>query len=280
MNNTLNLIIAMLVFPGVLTTLVLTLLVAKVAGMNVPGGGLSRGIIATFMGRGSFLLALGAILPMLAAGFLPWAASPLPNPSPSQFWTVWALLEMSYFAAVLPSLMGLSATSVRYAMRELQLAAAGRLMVWAAIVVSMWAGAWTAQTLPAHVLAIGAALVVLPVAVGWGAFAPDTSLSPAGAEIDFSRHDAQLAQWGRAIRATVLVVTVAVFTLPKLPNVHWGMNVLVVIVTTLLIALMGRTLNGTTVRRTLPDALNWCFTRSLPITLLAVIALFLGRRWL
>lgn len=282
MNEPTRQLMAVLVYPGFLTMLALGLLVALVARMEAPGGGLTRGIIATLSGHGSVALLIGALAPLGVAAWLPWPGAPTGTTRTlSDAWLVWAVLEGSYLLALLPGLQSGSSISTRAAIREAQLGTAGRLALWLALGVAVWAGpAWTLQSLPAHILAGLAALIAVPVAVGWGPFAPDHRATPGGPEGELSRAAMQLAEWGRALRATVLLTLVPLLTLPRLPQVHWGINTGLIGVVVLLLAMFGRALNGNSVRRPLLEGLRWCFWRALPLAVLAGLALIVGQRWL
>ncbi|HEY1017200.1 MAG TPA: hypothetical protein VGE07_31085, partial [Herpetosiphonaceae bacterium] len=96
MNEITNWLIRILVYPGLLTSLILSLLVAKIAVMPTPGGGLTRGLAATLAGKSSPLLLLGALAPLLAPALLPWPGTPAPGPQLYRnLWLFWALLELS-----------------------------------------------------------------------------------------------------------------------------------------------------------------------------------------
>lgn len=274
-------LLALLAYPGLLSTVILTLLVVLIAQLAAPGGGLTRGIMSTLAGDGSALLLVAALAPAAAAALLPWPGSPLAGAwRLDRLWLVWAILELSYGLALLPGLQSPSPASMRAAMREAQLSAAGRVVFWVAIGVTVWAGDWTWQSLPAHVLALLAATLALPSAAGWGPFAPERSIAPGGPEGDLSRAAAELAQWGRAVRTTVVTTLVPVLALPHIPATHWGFNLALVVVVTLILATIGRVMNGNSVRRPTLDGLRWCYTRALPLALLAGVAVVLGNRWL
>ena len=275
-------LIAFGLYPGLLTTLGLTLLVIFVARLHAAGGGLTRGMLATVRGDGSVLILLGALLPIGAAALLPWPGSALGAVRRlDTLWLAWALLETSFVLALLPGGQSASPASVRAAMREAQLGAAGRVALWAALGVALWAGdSWTIKTAVGQSLALVAALVALPAAAGWGPFAPESSIAPAGAEGDLNRQVAELAQWGRAIRTTVLITLAAVVAVPRIPQVHWGVNLALVGLMIGAGAGIGRTLNGVSVRQPLLAGLRWCYAWALPLAVGAGVALVVGQRWL
>ncbi|HYF65536.1 MAG TPA: hypothetical protein VD886_22100, partial [Herpetosiphonaceae bacterium] len=272
-------LLALLAFPGLLATIVLTLLVVLVGQLPAPGGGLTRGIARTLAGDGSPLLLAAALAPAAAAALLPWPGSPLDGWRLDRLWLVWAILELSHALALLPGLQSPSPSSMRAAMREAQMGAAGRVAFWVAIGITVWAGPWTWPSLPAHILALLAAALALPAAAAWGPFAPERSIAPGGPEGDMGRAAADLAQWGRAVRTTVIASLVPVLALPPIPDAHWGINLALAVVITLILATIGRVMNGNSVRRPTLDGLRWCYTRALPLALLAGVAVVLGNRW-
>jgi len=86
MNTLLQQLIAALLYPGMLTTMLLTLAVIGITKLHAPGGGLSRGFLAALQGKTSLNLALAALLALIAPAFLPWAGSPLATPRLGQLW--------------------------------------------------------------------------------------------------------------------------------------------------------------------------------------------------
>lgn len=281
MNTLLQQLIAALLYPGMLTTMLLTLAVIGITQLRAPGGGLSRGFLAALQGKTSLNLALAALLALIAPAFLPWAGSPLATPRLGQLWLAWALLETSFILALMPGLQSLAASSVRAAMREAQLSSAGRIVLWLALGVALWTGDnWQWNIVPARVLALIAAAMALPVALGWGSFAHDWSLTPGGPEAELNRASAELAQWGRAIRATVLLTLIPLLGFPITAGLHWSLHVALTIATTLALAGVGRYINGSTVRQPLNESLRWCYTRALPLALLSGIVLVAMQRWL
>ncbi|MBA3470253.1 MAG: hypothetical protein H0T53_11495 [Herpetosiphonaceae bacterium] len=282
MNDLTRELMSLFVYPGLLTMLVLGLLVVLIARLDAPGGGLTRGIAATLTGSGSAALLIAAVAPLVVAAWLPWPGAPNGETRTlGDIWLVWAVLEGSYLLALLPGLQSATPMSTRAAIREAQLGAAGRMALWTALGVAIWAGqTWTLPSLPAHGLALLAALIALPAAVGWGPFAPDNGTTPGGAESELSRAAMQLGQWGRALRATVTLALVPLLALPRMPKVDWGINLALVLVVVLLLASIGRAINGNSVRRPLLDGLHWCFWRALPLAVLAGVVLVAGQRWL
>ena len=265
-------LIALLIYPGLLSTLVITIIISWLTHMHTPGGGLSRGLVATWRGQGSLAVLCAALLPLIIAGLLPWPGSPVPW-TPGYLWLIWAGLEASYLLASLPGLYHHTPTGVRAAMREAQMNAWGRLLVWASIGVSRWIGDWTLMYLPAQGLVLVAALLALPVAVGWGAFAPSNDITPGGAEAGLSRAAYEMAAWGRAIRVTVMLMLIPVLMLPPIEGIPLGFDIALIIVTILSLAALGRAINGHMVRRPILEALWLSWVRTVPLLVAAIVLL-------
>ncbi len=278
MSNLGNQLIAWLIYPGMLTSLVLAVVIAWLAQLRAPGGGLRRGLQATLRGEGSSALMIAALIPLLVGATLPWPGSPRPL-APGDLWLGWALLEVSYWLALLPALQQTTVLGVRAAMREAQLSAVGRMLVWSSLGVSVWAGTpWTWATLPVHALAALAAVLALPAAFGWGTYSPANDVTPGGPEAGLSQIAAQMAHWGRVIRTTVLLSVVPVVLQQGWPDLHYALRAALVVVIMLLLAVWGRSMNGSSVRRPLLAAIRLCWTSSLPLLTIAILVLLIFGR--
>lgn len=267
-------------FPGLVFMVVVTLLVAAIARIHTPGGGLTRGIIATLSGRGSAALLLAALAPLAIGPWLPWPAQPRAW-GQSDLWLAWSVLEAAHLVALIPALSNPGPLGARAAIREAQIAACGRTLVWIALGIAVWAGpTWRPETIAAHSLALLAALAALPAALGWGGFADSGDISPGGAEGGLSRAAAELAAWGRATRGAALLTLVPLLGVPRLPGLPDWANVAIVLAAVLALAGWGRMINGNSVRLPLLEALRWCWVRAVPLVALAIAALYAGRWWL
>jgi hypothetical protein len=167
---------------------------------------------------------------------------------------------------------------VRAAMREAQLGALARALLWAALAPALVAhGDWRAATAPAHLLALGVALAALPAALGWGPFGPLESVAPGGTRAGLDEAQARLDGWARDVRSGALIAAALTAALPVAPGPAWlGAVVLASGFAAFLLAL--RRLDGRLPRLTLPAALRGLTLWLLPLAALATLALALATR--
>lgn len=278
MHPMLSQLIAALAYPGLLTTLVLTVAVVMIAQLDAPGGGLSRGLLATLQGKGSLLLLISAALALIAGAFLPWPLNPI-HWDLGHFWLAIGLLEASALMALLPGLREASPAGVRAAIREAQVGGAGRIVLWSALAIVVWAGReWTWRTLATHLFALGAAGVALPSVLGWGYASPAYDISPGGVETGLNQASASMGRWARAIRSTVFLSTIPLIMLPPSTMLPPVALIAVCVGIVLLLAGWGRVFNSTNVRRPILDVLRIGGRWAIPLLVLAAFAHWLAVR--
>jgi hypothetical protein len=126
----------------------------------------------------------------------------------------------------------------------------------------------------AHILALLVAVFALPVAVEWGPFAPETSITPEGAEQGLDEATLTLADAAAHVRAAALLATSLVALLPigPLPPLA-GLPLLLLAFAGISFLLASQI--GNYPRLTLPGALHKCLWRALPIGAAAVLYLAL-----
>ena len=118
-----------LVYPGALSVALLVLGVGRILGGPASGGRAISGLVGGVLGKGPVAYAAAAICVLLALARLPWPNLPWQAPAVAQPWLLWALMEASAIAAVLPGLASSAPDLSRAAVRQAQLGASGRLPI-------------------------------------------------------------------------------------------------------------------------------------------------------
>lgn len=226
------------------------------------------------------LFAMSMVLAGVSLAFLPWPLHPAPPPNEGLWLLAWGAMEGAWWLALLPGLIAGTPTVVRASIREAQIGFVGRSLLWMALFVGLvlhdtWALADYAHSpFLAHLLAIVAAGFALPVAMNWGPFAPETSVTPGGAEQGLERAVANLAHAARVVRTYALLATSLVALLPVGPlNPFVGLVMLIVCFVG--VTMLLKRFSGVLPRLSLPKALQACWWRVLPTGLAAVLYLVL-----
>ncbi len=263
-------IIALLIYPGLLSALGLSLLYTVVtvgrpalhwraigaAGRSVEGG----------------MYALSIVLAGCGLALLPWPLHPLAPEAGVWLWA-WALFEGAFLLPLLPGLLVGTPTVVRAAGREAQIGVAGRALLWLVLAIGLlFPFEGRLLTLPAYLLIIAAATFAFPAAVGWGPFAAETTITPGGTAHGLDRHTAILAATASTIRTAALLAASLVALLPRTLVPPWAELFLLAVVF-VLVSLLFRRLTGLLPRQALPDALRICWWRVLPPALTAGVYL-------
>lgn len=272
MMKALALTIAALVYPGVVTAIVAGGVFGLLAGRRrerlSPDGALGT--------REGLAALASALLAGLALATLPWPLHPAAGGA-SWLWA-WAGFELAFLLPLLPALLAGVPAVVRAAIREAQLGALGRAVLWAALGTAVAIHAdWRSSTAPAHLLALVVALAALPVAIGWGPFAAEESVTPGGTLAGLPAGASALDSWARNVRAGALIAAALVATLPVALATPWiaiGMVIAGLVVASLAL----RRIDGRVPRMTLPQALRLSTLWGLPLAALAAAALALAGR--
>ncbi|HEU4321653.1 MAG TPA: hypothetical protein VFS21_00755 [Roseiflexaceae bacterium] len=276
-----QLVIALLLYPGLLLAMALGLLFGLLLQGRpaLPGLGL----------RGAEGLAglASLLLTGLATALLPWPLHQVPEwRAVGNLVLLWAAFEGAYLLPLLPGLLDPAPLVARAAAREAQMGAAGRAVLWLAVGAGLWPEAtWSLSTLAGHLLVLAAGLLAFPAAAGVGPFGPERSLGHDGAEAGLDDSTAALLRFARQTRAGALLAALLVAALP--PAQPWGAGQGFELMPSLGLALTAaafvvaglalRQASATLPRFTLPGALRWCWTRALPLALVGLIYLSLVR---
>jgi len=264
-----DLIFALLVYPGLIPTLLLTLLFNFLVSQRrlVLPPDFAKAILNTD-GLGAIV---SIILAVSSLVFMPWpfnsAHSNVAGPL-----LMWAALEAAF---LIPSLIAQTSSSpmvVRGAARSLQIGMAGRIVIWCAFGVLYWANqTWSWSAAPAIVLAWVSGLLALPAAIGVGMFRNDTALTgviTTGINIS----TVALMQIAADVRATALIVMITASLIP----VEIGSDIVRLVgimVSTVLSMVIIRIMIRNQPFVTLAAALRWCWWRALPPSLVALVYL-------
>lgn len=265
-----NLVLPLLVFPGVLFTLVLTV------ALQVLVEGLPRGRLAfPKPGLESLIGLLSIVLACVGMALLPWPIQLWVAREPAQPLAIWLAIEAAFWLPFLPGLLSRDTLINRVTMREAQVSLAGRVVVWLAIGSLMaQAQAWSLTSAPGRLLVVIAGFLALPAAMSVGPFAADRNLSPSGAEHGLDSATGAWLRFARQVRSTVLLAALALAILPRdrvQPLAALAVWAAIVVV----VGLVLRRISGTLPRLTLPTALRWCWWRALPIALVGLVYLVL-----
>ncbi len=265
-------LIAALLYPGLVTALA----VGLVYGLILRGrAALTLGLGAAGSREGLAALG-GTLLAGLGLATLPWPLHPAGGVGA---WVCgWAAFELAFLLPLLPALLAGSPPVVRAALRTAQLGTLARALLWAALSGALALhDRWTGAAMAMHVLALAAALVAFPAAVGWGPFGTEERVTPGGTAAGLAPAGIALDTWSRDVRSGALLLAVLVAGLPVgvLPP---AIGLALVGVGCALGAVGLRSFTGRLPRLTLPDALHFCLVWPTALTLAATLMLALAAR--
>jgi hypothetical protein len=255
-------VVALIVYPGLLWTLLLSILIALPSRIRLPTPRLLADIRHS---RYGLLALLSIVLAILAAVLTAWPLHPAARSPVGNVLCAWIVLEAAALLPLLPGFASALPLAVRAASREAQLGLAGRSIIWVAVVVASYAG----SNLPGSLLAFVAGLLALPAATGLGPFGPEQSLEPDRLALGLDEPGVALLPFARLTRATVLLGLLASAAHPL-----WLFGAPVALVLILILAIgCGFILRWATMipRLTLPAGLSWCWWQTLPLALAGLV---------
>jgi hypothetical protein len=264
--------VALLLYPGLLTLLALGALYAASSAGRAALHDL-RSLLRPPLGSSEGLLQIVSVL--LAAGglaLLPWPWHPAAaSLTPVAWLWAWGLLEAAFLLPLLAAMRAGDPLVVRAALTSAQVGALGRALLWLALASSLMLHAnWqplalnNQSPLLVHLLALGAAVLAFPAAVGWGPFAGADSITPGGITYGLDRRGAALARAAEHLRTAALLLAALVALLPW-PLLPPPVSLGALLVSFASICLLLRQLAGRIPRLTLPAALAFCWWRALPL---------------
>jgi hypothetical protein len=274
-------LVAMLLYPGLVWTLILGVVYTLLTQQSGQVQRFFPALLAPAAWRSGEGLLCGISVLLVAVGmaFVPWPLHPMQVVHPARWLLVWGGLEGAFLLALLPALIAGPPFVVRAAIREAQIGVAGRTLLWLALASSFQlANDWNLiaanghSPLLVHVLAIVAAAFAFPVAVGWGPFGSETSITPGGTEQGLDQQTTHMARIARHVRMAGLLAVALVALLPLAlvsPLVALGM----LLGGFVLVSFILRRFSGVYPRMSLPHIFRMCWWRVVPPGVAAVIYL-------
>ncbi len=270
---------ALLGYPGLLTLLLLTSLLA--ATLRQPR--------AVVQGMGALLrgawwqderlwLGLSMLAAAVGMALLPMPLNPI-RPTVVAWWWAWLAFEVAFLLPLLPALLTTHPPLARAALREVQVGVSGRAILWLALGVSLILyDVWSVQDaqghspLLGHALAILAASLTFPAAVGWGSFAPPTTLTANASRHGLPMPLAQAAAAAHLVRVSALLLASLVCLLP-MSQVAVPVGIGMLLVSFALGCGWLAWQQAQAIQLPLTLALQRCWWRAFPLALMAVIYL-------
>lgn len=267
---------AVLIYPGMLTVVVVALLIGRLVGGPASGGLAIRGLRGALRGTASFPHALSAALAWAAIALLPWPALPWQTAASSNLWLLWCVVELSVLATALAGFSAPSPIVIRSAVRTAQLGLSGRLVMWLATAAVLAVGT-PITGVPA--LAIGcaalAAVLAFPAAAVWAPFGYEP-FGNGGPLPALRPEDAALAAWARRLLTIFWLALFSTVFIP-LPALGWWIALPVRLGLLAGLAAIVRGMEGVFANRSLPGALRWCWYLALPCALFAMVLVSLAQ---
>lgn len=286
MMGTLLTLAAVLLYPGLLFLLALALGYAALAG-----GAAWRSQFAALLGgaltlRGWNRERAASILSVLPAAFgmalLPWPWHPLGISANSVLWLwVWLAFELAFLLPLLPPLLCGKPLVVHTAMRVVQMGVLGRTLLWLALGAGLvlhqqWAliGADGQSPLLAHLLALGLAGIVFPLAATWGPYRSATGLLPTGPAHGLAERTVATTHAAHAVQVAALLAASLLALLP-VTLVEPLFGLLMVLGAFLVLGALLQRLADAVPRPTLTTAVQRCVWRAVPLSIAVVVYLSL-----
>ena len=264
-----NILLALLVYPGLLLTLILAVIFRAVAERQSARRGAGR-----LMVSGQLLLGVVSIALMaFGMALLPWPLHPAADwPWVGRLALLWIVVEGAFLLPLLPGLRSAAPLVVRAASREAQLGVAGRAIIWLSIGLALSdGGAWSLLDLPGRAGLLLAGLLALPAAVGVGPFAAERNLNLTGMEQGLGNAAAALLRFAHTTRAAGLLAALIVTSLHSVPT--QPLFALLIMLALFVVVLLLLRQTAALPRLTLPAALRWCWWRALPLAVVAFVYL-------
>ncbi len=264
-----NILFALLVYPGLLLTLILAVIFRTVAERQF-----RRRAAGHLVVSGQLLLGVVSIMLMaFGLALLPWPLHPAADwPWLGRLALLWVVIESAFLLPLLPGLRSAAPLVVRAASREAQLGVAGRAIIWLAMGLALAnGGAWSLLDLPGRAGLLLAGLLALPAAVGVGPFGAERNLNLTGMAQGLDDATAALLRFAHSTRAAGLLAALIVASLRTVPTQPLFALLIMLALFVVMLLLLWQT--AALPRLTLPTALRWCWWRALPLAVIAFVYL-------
>lgn len=270
-----DIIIAGIIYPGLLTALALGVIYWRLVGGADEHGGAS-GLGAALRSREGLAALAGMLAAAAGLAALPWPAHPA-GATRSWLWA-WAGIELAFLIPLAPALAAGVPQVVRAAARRAQIGAFGRALLWMAMATSLAIHTeWQIAALPAHILALGTTLIAFPIAVGWGPFDDEVSITGAGVQAGLPPSLRWLDGLAHAVATASLLAAALIATLPSDSGPAW-LGLAQVAVGFIAVGVLLRQLRGRIPRLTLPAILRFGWIYVAPLAVAATAALIIAGR--
>jgi hypothetical protein len=268
-------IIAGIVYPGLITVLALGLLYRWLVGSAADRAG-AGGIGVAIRSREGLATLAGVLAAAAGLATMPWPLHPT-GVAHTWLWS-WAGFELAFLAPLAPALAAGVPRVVRAAARRAQIGTFGRALLWMALAASLAIHAeWRLAALPAHLLAIVAAIIAFPIAVGWGPFDDEVSITGAGVQAGLPPALRWLDGMARDMASGALLAAALVATLPITIGPLWLGPILIAAGFIIVGALLHQ-LGGRMPRLALPAILRLGWVYVAPLAAAAAVALIIAGR--
>lgn len=264
-----NILFALLVYPGLLLTLMLAVIFRVVAERQSMRRSAGRLVVS-----GQLLLGIASMVLMaFGLALLPWPLHPAADwPWVGRLALLWVVIEGAFLLPLLPGLRSAAPLVVRAASREAQLGVAGRAIIWLSMGLALSNGdAWLLLDLPGRAGLLLAGLLALPAAAGIGPFGAERNLNLTGMEQGLDNTAAALLRFARTTRAAGLLAALIVASVHTVPTQPLFALLIMLALFVVVLLLLRQTV--ALPRLTLPAALRWCWWRALPLAVVAFVYL-------
>jgi hypothetical protein len=266
-------ILAATLYPGLITTLALGLIYRLLRG-RAGGGSGAGGLGAALRSREGLAAIAGMLAAAVGLAAMPWPFHPL-GATRAWLWA-WAGIELAFLIPLAPALAAGAPQVVRAAARRAQIGAFGRALLWVALTASLTIHAeWRLAALPAHLLALTAAMIAFPIAAGWGPFDDEASVTGAGVGAGLPPAARWLDGLARDVATGALLAAALVATLPTASGPAWLGPILIAVGFAAAVATLRR-LDGRMPRLTLPAILSLGWAYVAPLAAAAAVALIIA----
>ncbi|NTV62215.1 MAG: hypothetical protein HGA65_01590 [Oscillochloris sp.] len=259
-------------YPGLITAIALGLAYRRLLGV---GGGSLRWAAAWGSREGLAALA-GVLAAAMGLAVMPWPFHPA-GVTRAWLWA-WPGLELAFLLPLAPALASGVPKVVRAAMRRTQIGAFGRALLWVALASSLVIHAdWRMAALPVHLLAMAAALVAFPIAVGWGPFDDEASITGAGIHAGLAPALCEITDLAHDVATGALLAAALLAILPIAVVPIWLVPILLIFGFGVVVGGLGR-LQGRLPRLSLPAIMHFGWAYAAPLAAAAAVALIIAGR--
>lgn len=263
-------IIAGAVYPGLLTALIWGLLYRQLFGRV--GGQVKLGV--AFRSREGLTALVGILAAAAGLAALPWPYHPVREPY-GWLWA-WVGLELAFLLPLIPALAAGAPKVVRAAVRRAQIGTFGRTLLWMAMATALTIHAdWRMAALPSHLLALVAAVIAFPIAVGWGPFDDELSITGRGVHAGLPAELCGFDIFARDMASGSLLAAALLATLPTAVGPAW-LALIMIAAGFVVMVIVLRRLADQLPRLSLPSILRLGWAYAAPLAAAAVAALVIA----